>query len=106
MNILFVCTANKLRSPTAEAVFSGRPGLAVRSAGLDPEAPCRVDAELIAWADRIYAMETHHREKIRKTFRKVLGSTPVITLGIPDEYEFMQPELVALLKARLPVYAD
>lgn len=106
MNILFVCTANKLRSPTAQAVFSGRPDITVRSAGLDPEAPCRLDAELVAWADKIYAMETHHREKIRKKFKKVLGATPVITLGIPDEYEFMQPELVALLKERLPVYAD
>ena len=50
-------------------------------------------------------METHHREKIRKKFKKALGKTPVITLGIPDEYEFMQPELVELLKRRLPVYA-
>jgi predicted protein tyrosine phosphatase len=82
MNILFVCTANKLRSPTAEAVFAGRPDITVRSAGLDPEAPCRLDAELVAWADKIYAMETHHREKIRKKFKKVLGATPVITLGI------------------------
>ena len=84
MNILFVCTANKLRSPTAEAVFSERPDITVRSAGLDPEVPCRLDAELIAWADKIFAMETHHREKIRKKFRKVLGKTPVITLGIPS----------------------
>ncbi len=106
MNILFVCTANKLRSPTAAAVFSGRTDIAVRSAGLDPEAPCRLDAELVAWADKIYAMETHHREKIRKKFKKALGDTPVVTLGIPDEYEFMQPELVALLKERLPRYAD
>jgi len=106
MNILFVCTANKLRSPTAEAVFSGRADIAVRSAGLDSEAPCRLDEALVAWADKIYAMENHHRNKIRKKFRKVLGTTPVITLGIPDEYEFMQPELVALLKERLPVYAD
>lgn len=106
MNILFVCTANKLRSPTAAAVFSGRPDIAVRSAGLDPEAPCRLDAELVAWADKIYAMEAHHREKIRKKFKQALGATPVITLGIPDDYEFMQPELVELLKARLPRYAD
>lgn len=80
--------------------------IAVRSAGLDPEAPCRLDDELVAWADRIYAMENHHRNKIRKKFRKTLGDTPVVTLGIPDEYEFMQPELVALLKERLPRYAD
>lgn len=106
MNILFVCTANRLRSPTAEAIFSGRADIDVRSAGLDPEAPCRVDAELIAWADRIYAMESHHREKIRKKFKRALGKTPIITLGIPDEYEFMQPELIEILKRRLPLYAE
>lgn len=96
----------KVRSPTAAAVFSGRADIAVRSAGLDPEAPCRLDDELVAWADKIYAMENHHREKIRKKFKKALGDTPVVTLGIPDEYELMQPELVALLKERLPRYAD
>jgi len=105
MNILFVCTANKLRSPTAQAVFSGSADIAVRSAGLDASAPCQVSDDLIEWADRIYVMENHHRNKLRKKFRKALGKTPVITLHIPDEYEYMQPELIALLKERLPVYA-
>ncbi|MCB9959715.1 MAG: phosphotyrosine protein phosphatase [Rhodospirillaceae bacterium] len=102
MNVLFVCTANKLRSPTAEAVFSGREGVAVRSAGLDPAAPRRLTEELVAWADRIYAMEDRHRQKIRKKFRKALGAKPMVTLHIPDEYEFMQPELISLLTERLP----
>lgn len=106
MNILFICTANRLRSPTAAAIFSGRADISVRSAGLDPSARCRLDEELIAWADKIYTMERHHREKIRKKYRKALGAKPIISLEIPDEYEFMQPELIALLKARLPRYAD
>lgn len=106
MNILFVCTANKLRSPTAAAIFSGREDISVRSAGLDPAAPTRFDEELAAWADRIYVMENHHRNKIRKKFKKALGTTPVITLNIPDEYEFMEPELIAILKRKLPAYAE
>ena len=106
MNILFVCTANKLRSPTAQAVFGQRTDIVARSAGLDPEVPCRLDEELDSWMDRIYAMETHHREKIRKKFKAALGSTPIITLDIPDEYDYMQPELVALLKAKLPRYVE
>ncbi len=105
-NILFVCTANRLRSPTAQAVFAHRTDIAVRSAGLDPEAPTRLDEALLLWAEKIYVMENHHREKIRKKFKKVLGDRPIIVLGIPDEYEFMQPELIALLKERLPRYAD
>jgi predicted protein tyrosine phosphatase len=103
MKILFVCTANKLRSPTAQEVFSRRADLEVRSAGLDPQAPSYLDEEMIAWADKIYVMEDHHRDKIRKKYSKVLARKPVITLGIPDEYEFMQPELIAILKRRLPL---
>ena len=106
MNILFVCTANKLRSPTAAAIFADTDGINVHSAGLDPAAPQPVTDELVAWADRIYVMENHHRNKLRKKFRAALGSRPVITLGIPDEYEFMQPELIAILKRRLPIYVS
>jgi predicted protein tyrosine phosphatase len=58
MNILFVCTANKLQSPTAAALFSGREDMVVRSAGVDPEAPSRLDDALVAWADKVYVMET------------------------------------------------
>lgn len=104
MKILFVCTANRLRSPTAEAIFGGTDDFEVRSAGLDSAAPTPVSDELVAWADRIYVMEKHHRNKLRKKFKTALGKTPVVTLHIPDEYEYMQPELVELLKAKLPVY--
>ncbi|WP_218578385.1 hypothetical protein [Vineibacter terrae] len=51
-------------------------------------------------------MEQRHREAIRKRFRKALGSRPVIVLGIPDEFAFMQDELVALLKERVPPLLD
>ena len=104
MKVLFVCTANRLRSPTAEAVFADRPGLEVRSAGLDARAVRPLTAELVAWADRLIVMERSHREAIRKRYRTALGSRRVIVLDIPDEFEFMQEELVALLKARVPKF--
>ena len=47
-------------------------------------------------------MERHHRDKIRKQFRAGLGQRPVYVLGIPDKYERDQPELIALLKERVP----
>ncbi|MEW5704402.1 MAG: phosphotyrosine protein phosphatase [Pseudomonadota bacterium] len=106
MKILFVCTANKLRSPTAEAVFAEYPGLEVRSAGLDPQAPKPLTAELVAWADRLLVMEQRHRDVVRKRFRQELDARPVIVLGIPDDYEFMQEELVTLLKERVPQFLD
>jgi len=101
LNVLFVCTANRLRSPTAEAVFSSRPGLKVSSAGLDPGAARVLDAAAIEDADVIFVMEQHHRTTLRKRFRRSIGVRPVIVLGIPDEYERDQPELVELLIERV-----
>jgi predicted protein tyrosine phosphatase len=100
--VLFVCTSNRLRSPTAETLFRGWPGLEVSSAGLDAAATRVLDQDIIGTADVIFVMERHHRDKTRKRFRAVLGQPPVYVLGIPDEYERDQPELIALLKERVP----
>lgn len=101
LHILFVCTANRLRSPTAEAVFSCRPGLKVSSAGLDRGSARVLDAAAIEDADVIFVMEQHHRNTLRKRFRRSIGARPVIVLGIPDDYERDQPELVELLIERV-----
>lgn len=106
MRILFVCTANKLRSPTAEDVFRDYPGIEAISAGTSPEAPRPLTKELVASADMIFAMETHHRERIRKKFKKRPADSRIITLHIPDEYERGDPELVALLKDKIEPRLD
>ena len=98
---LFVCSQNRLRSPTAEEMFSELPGIECASAGTDEKANIPLDPELIEWADTIYAMEASHRTKIGKKFRKYLASKRIVVLNIPDEYEFMQPELVALLERKV-----
>ncbi len=101
MNILFVCTVNQLRSPTAESLFSNHPGLNVKSAGTDPDCPCPLSPELVSWADWIFVMENRHREKIRKKYKKRPSDRQIINLNIPDEYERDQPELIALLEERV-----
>lgn len=101
MRILFVCTANKLRSPTAEDVFRDTPGIEVISAGTDAEAPRPLTKELVAAADMIFAMEAHHRERIRKKFKQRPPDNRIVTLHIPDEYERGDPELVLLLQERI-----
>jgi predicted protein tyrosine phosphatase len=97
---LFVCSKNRLRSPTAEEVFSKLPGIECASAGTDEMANVPLDPELIEWADTIYAMEASHRHKITKKFKKYLASKRIVVLNIPDEYEFMQPALVAVLERK------
>jgi predicted protein tyrosine phosphatase len=97
--VLFVCGKNRLRSPTAEQVFSRRPDLEVMSAGLNNDADEPLTVELVEWAEIIFVMEKAHRTKLAKRFRRQLRAK-VICLDIPDDYTFMQPELVALLESR------
>ena len=100
-NVLFVCSQNRLRSPTAEQVFSGGPGLEVSSAGTNHDAENPLTAELVAWADIIFVMEKAHRGKLQKRFRAALKGARVVCLDIPDEYEFMDPVLIRLLETRV-----
>lgn len=97
---LFVCSQNRLRSPTAEQVFSRLPGIECASAGVHDSADVPLDPELIDWADAIYVMEATHRIKITKKFGKHLNGKRIVVLNIPDEYEYMEPSLVQLLKRR------
>jgi predicted protein tyrosine phosphatase len=101
MKVLFVCTANKLRSPTAEDVFRGFEGVEAISAGTALDAPRPLSKELVASADLIFAMEPHHRDRIRKKFKQRPADSKIITLHIPDEYERGDPELIELLRAKV-----
>jgi predicted protein tyrosine phosphatase len=100
--ILFVCSQNKLRSPTAEQIFSRQKDIEVASAGTNQDAEIPVTAELIEWADIIFVMERSHRGKLRRRFAAGLKSTRLICLDIPDNFEFMDPELIRILEARVP----
>ena len=98
--VLFVCSQNRLRSPTAEQVFADWPGVETASAGTNNDAETPLDAELVAWADLIFVMERPHRNKLQKKFRKALRAR-VVCLDIPDDYDFMDEQLVRLLKAKV-----
>ncbi len=100
--VLFICSQNRLRSPTAEQVFSAWPGIEVASAGLDHSAESPVTPELLKWADTIFVMEKSHRNKLAKKFKAHLKKQRVICLNIPDQFEYMDPTLVKLLKTLVP----
>ncbi|MBX3100207.1 MAG: low molecular weight protein tyrosine phosphatase family protein [Salinibacterium sp.] len=104
MNVLFVCSRNRLRSPTAELVFSGHPGIETDSAGLAPDADVQLDRDQVRWADLIVVMEKRHRSALNRRFGRLLAGTRVVCLDIPDNYEFMQPELIAILERRMAQY--
>ncbi|MEM0915391.1 MAG: low molecular weight protein tyrosine phosphatase family protein [Planctomycetota bacterium] len=101
MKLLFVCSQNRLRSPTAEAVFSEMDGVEAISAGTNNDAETPLSGDLIEWADVVLVMEKTHRNKVSKKFRPLLKNKRLIVLGIRDEYEYMDPELVRILKGKV-----
>ncbi len=103
-HVLFVCGRNRARSPTAEQVFADYPGIEVASAGISRDADVPVTAELLEWADIVFVMEYGQRAKLAAQFRTSLKNAKVVCLGIPDDFAFMDPELVALLKSKVTPY--
>ena len=101
-NVLFICTQNRLRSPTAEQIFADWPGIETQSAGLGNDAGNPVSPELLAWSNVIFVMEKSHRNKLSKKFKPYLGGKRIICLDIPDDYDYMDPVLVQLLRAKVP----
>ncbi|KJY79675.1 low molecular weight protein tyrosine phosphatase family protein [Vibrio nigripulchritudo] len=104
MNILFICSRNKLRSPTGEAVFGNHPDIDVRSAGISKDAQIPLGAEDVEWADIIFVMEQSHKNKLTRKFRRQLSGQRVICLGIPDIYKYMDSELVKIFEREVPKY--
>jgi predicted protein tyrosine phosphatase len=99
--LLFICSANRLRSPTAEQVFSQYPNIEARSAGLNHDAVDPLTPEHLHGVDIVFVMEKTHRNKLSQRFKSHIGKARIICLNIPDDFEFMQPELITLLKARV-----
>jgi len=100
MRALFVCSRNRLRSPTAEQVFSSWPDVETDSAGLASDAEMPLETDQIEWADVLFVMERRHKVKLIKTFARYLKGKRIVCLDIPDKYRFMDPELIALLQRK------
>ncbi len=104
MRVLFLCSRNKLRSPTAEFIFANQPGIETDSAGLAKDAEIRLSEEQIEWADLIFVMERVHRSRLSQSFPRALKAKKIVVLGIPDNYEFMDEDLIAILRKKCTPY--
>lgn len=96
MKVLFVCSQNCLRSPTAAFIYGKTDGIEARSAGVD------FDIMLgdVEWADVIITMEYYHMAKIRKLFPQV-DHKEIHVLGIEDVYSFLDPDLLAIMPNKI-----
>lgn len=104
--ILFVCSANKERSPTAADFFASKfPHHQFKSAGTNEklcwkEGTDAITAELTHWADHIFVMETKHKKAIEGLGNKP-SSQKLTVLHIPDHFNYYQKELLTLLEQKL-----
>ncbi len=97
-NILFICSRNQWRSPTAEQIWRKHPMLSVRSAGTSPSARRKVSEDDVRWADVIFVMEEKHKSRLVAEFTSLTKTKAIHVLDIPDEYKYMDPELVEQLE--------
>lgn len=98
IKVLFICSRNQWRSPTAEQVWRKHPDVLARSAGTSPNARHQVSADDLQWADVILVMEEKHKSRLMAQHRTILTNKPIHVLDIPDEYRYMDPELVEQLE--------
>lgn len=99
--VLFVCNQNKLRSPTAETIFSQYANIEVDSAGLANTATKVLNKEQVTWADMIFVMDQNQMNRLKKKFYHDIQNRKIINLDIPDDYEYMDEALISLLKQRV-----
>ena len=99
INVLFVCSMNRWRSPTAEKLYLKQDGVNVRSRGTSRKAVRTIRADDLKWADIVCVMESKHRQQLMSSFPGELKFCELHVLDIPDEYQFMDPELVEILRA-------
>jgi protein-tyrosine phosphatase len=106
VNILFVCSRNQWRSPTAETIYKNRSDLNVKSAGTEPSARNKLTAKTIHWADLIFVMEKKHKQRMVEKFPFETQQKEIIILHIPDEYTYMDDELIEDIQTKVDVYIN
>src|SRR5437764_8640647 len=97
--LLFVCSRNQLRSPTGERIFAGSERFEARSRGLRSSAKRQLTAGDVTWAHTIFVMEPEHKRELLRQFREEAKGRTIVVLDIPDDYAFMDPELIDLITA-------
>lgn len=97
MKVLFICNQNENRSKTAEEIFKKE--FETKSAGLYNKRP--LDEKQLSWADLVVVMEESQRSEIAKRFPKQYMQKRIVSLNIPDIYNYNNPKLVKILISKM-----
>ena len=107
INVLFVCSKNQWRSPTAERIYSRKHLVNTRSAGTSSKARRHVSLRDIEWADLVVVMERKHKQRLTADYPEAMRDCEVHVLEVEDRYQFMDPELVQELREAIdPILED
>jgi predicted protein tyrosine phosphatase len=104
--LLFICSRNQWRSPTAAALFKNSDRYVAKSAGTSDKARIKITVGLINWADQIFVMEKRHAAILQHNYPDLIIDRSIVTLHISDDYQYMDPELIEILESRLAEYLD
>lgn len=99
--VLFICSANIDRSPTAEKIYREYPGIETKSAGASWYAERYISDELVVWADIILCMEEWQKKFIQRKFAELMEGKQIESLNVPDNYHHMDPELISIMKEKV-----
>ena len=90
---------NQWRSPTAEKIYSEKPLLHTRSIGTRKNAKKPANSGDLKWADIVIVMEQKHKQRLMAEIPGEMRYKEVHVIDIPDEYKFMDPKLIAEIRA-------
>ena len=94
INVLFVCSMNKWRSPTAERIYGRKPLVNARSGGTSSKARRRVSHLDLNWADVVFVMEKKHKQRLTSEHPESTRYREIHILDIEDNFCFMDKELI------------
>ena len=103
VKLLFVCTENMERRPTAEDLFKDSRKVEAKSCGTGILARKKVNDYALRWADKIFVMEQHHKDYILEHF-PFAKKKEIKVLDVLDVYPRNDGELVEILKKKLKIY--
>lgn len=98
--LLCVCTGNRCRSKSLEAMAHATPGVEARSAGTHPVFEGRdILEDDLRWADYVVVFEEQHVRTIHSRFKRLAKKLRIINLDVPDRYAPLDRALIPLLQA-------
>ena len=76
------------------------------SAGTNGRARQRLTVAYIRWADLVFVMGQKHKSRIQADFLDEIRFKPLDVLDIPDDYQYMDVELIELVRQKVGPFIE